>query len=144
MIRLLHLATLVQFQIKFQNVPKNVWHKIIAFPAQFVSFLLITFCCLPNLKGLKFTHFKVTGPFNFKVDLFMTSFYVETNWYITESKIIVDNHASRDFLLEFILFTIKVNLSIKLHSMLMYFEPVLVMTLNKNLSDEETVSIDKE
>lgn len=86
----------------------------------------------------------MSGPFNFEVDLFMTSFYVETNWYITESKIIVDNHASRDFLLEFVLFTIKVNLSIKLHSMLMYFEPVLVMTLNKNLSDEETVSIDKE
>lgn len=86
----------------------------------------------------------MTGPFNFDVDLFMTSFYLETNWYITESKITVDDHASRDFLLEFILFTIKVNLLIKLHSMLMYFEPVLLMTLNKNLSDEETVSLDKE
>lgn len=118
--------------------------KLFLFALNLSVFLLITFCCLPNLKGLKFTHFKVTGPFNFEVDLFMTSFYVETNWYITESKIIVDNHASRDFLLEFVLFTIKVNLSIKLHSMLMYFEPVLVMTLNKNLSDEETVSIDKE
>lgn len=90
----------------------------------------------------------MTGPFNFEVDLFMTSFYLETNWYITESKITVDNHTSRDFLLEFILlfilFTIKVNLLIKLDFMLMYFEPVLLMTLNKNLSDEETVSLDKE
>ena len=90
----------------------------------------------------------MTGPFNFEVDLFMTSFYLETNWYITESKITVDNHTSIAFLLEFILlfilFTIKVNLLIKLDFMLMYFEPVLLMTLNKNLSDEETVSLDKE
>lgn len=74
----------------------------------------------------------------------MTSFYLETNWYITELKITVDNHTSKDFLLDFILFTIEVNLLIKLHSMLMYFEPVLLMTVNKNLSDDVTVNLDKE
>ena len=74
----------------------------------------------------------------------MTSFYLETNWYITELKITVDNHTSKDFLLDFILFTIEVNLLIKLHSMLMYFEPVLLMSVNKNLSDGVTVNLDKE
>ena len=74
----------------------------------------------------------------------MTSFYLETNWYITELKITVDNHTSKDFLLDFILFTIEVNLLIKLHSMLMYFELVLLMTVNKNLSDGVTVNLDKE
>lgn len=74
----------------------------------------------------------------------MTSFYLETNWYITKLKITVDNHTSKDFLLDFILFTIEVNLLIKLHSMLMYFELVLLMTVNKNLSDDVTVNLDKE